>query len=689
MLKQVIVKQQDQKDCGICCIQSILKYYDGYVPLEKIREDSFTSKRGTSAFHIIEVLKKYGFDAFGTKIKKENLRKEKFPLPAIIHVVLDNGLNHYMVLYEIRKEKVVLMDPSEGKKTMSYSDFFWIWSEVAIILHPKEKILCYPKEKGIFLLLLQFLGKHKKNFYTLICTQVILTILILMNTFFLKIELYYLNQKNEQIIFFLFFLFLFWLRLIGKKAQLREEHQLNRNLELLHLSSYLEHLQRLPLNIIKGRELGDYLLRTWEQQDIKYLYTDVLKNSLISLGIAIGGFFFLFFLNKTFFTFYGIISIIYFTIHIIFQKRSDYYEKKTIESQNYFSNQILNNFENIETYTYLNIKDKANVKMERNYIQFLKDKDSKNEFYKKYNLIQNWLKESSDFVLVFIGIILMEQKVISVVDYFINVEIGGYLLSAIETLLTLSPKMRYFTHLIKKSNSFLSIDSEEDKGLTEFQKGDIEIDNLTYSYNQYQYVLKDLKLNMKENSHVLLSGASGSGKSTFCKILTGILKPSYGTIKINNINIEDYQKTTLRSHITYLPQHGKLINGTIKENIIMDRPIDQTKFLQICETCEIYKIIEKKPLRFETPITNQENNLSGGEKQRILLARSLLSEADIFLLDEALSEVDEKLEKTIIKKLQNVLKEKTLIYISHKNHKKLFDVTIKLESVNERVFIPK
>ena len=124
MQKKVIIKQLDEKDCGVCCLESIIKYYDGYVPLEKIRKDSCTSTKGTSALHLVETLKKYGFDAYGSRIKKEKFFSTDIPLPAIIHVVLDNGLNHYMVLYEKRKNKVILMDPSVGKKVMSDTDFF-------------------------------------------------------------------------------------------------------------------------------------------------------------------------------------------------------------------------------------------------------------------------------------------------------------------------------------------------------------------------------------------------------------------------------------------------------------------------------------------------------------------------------------------------------------------------------------
>ena len=687
MLKQVIVKQQDRKDCGVCCIQSILKYYNGYATLEKIRTDTFTTKRGTSAFHIIEALKKYGFDSYGTKVKKENFKKNLFPLPAIVHVVLNNGLNHYMVLYEIREDKVILMDPSQGKKTMSFTDFFWIWSEVVIIMSPKTKIICCPKEKSIIYLIFQFLGKNKKSFLRVIIIQIFIYTLLIISSFFFKIELRFLNQRTEQIFIFICFLILLWFRLLGIKALQNEEKELNKNLELLHLSSMLEHLIKIPLNIFKSREFGDYLTRVWEQLDLKYFYTEVIKNGVLYVITIIICFSMLYPLNETFCFVYGIISIIYFLFQLLFQKKSDEYEHQNIENQNLFSMQLLNSLENRETYMYLNLENREQEQIEKNYISFLIQKKEKDDFYKYYNTCQLWMKEIINFILITIGIICIEKEKIKLIDFFLIETIGNYLLHAIENMINLLPKLRHLKHILKKSNDFLNIETEKETNkLQEFQNGDIELDNITFTYNQYNYILKDIKLKIPKSAHIQLLGRSGSGKSTLCNIMIRVLKQSYGTIKIGKINIDDYDIKTLREHIVYLPQNSNLIKGTIIENIIMHRAMNWGKFLLVCEICHINEIIDKKPLRFETMLSNYEENLSGGEKQRIILARTLMSNADIFLLDESLSEVEEKLEQDIIKNMRNFLKDKTIIYISHKNHKKLFDYTMKIEGTNERVY---
>ncbi|MCI8575678.1 MAG: ATP-binding cassette domain-containing protein, partial [Bacilli bacterium] len=216
---------------------------------------------------------------------------------------------------------------------------------------------------------------------------------------------------------------------------------------------------------------------------------------------------------------------------------------------------------------------------------------------------------------------------------------------------------------------------------------DITFSNIDFTYDQFHYVLKNFNLIIHQNEHIQLFGPSGCGKSTICDLLLKTYLPTKGDIKIGKTNIADIEISSLRKTIVYLNQRSKLILGTIKENIMLDRNFDQKRFEKVCNICHLDEIIEKKPLRYETHVSNEENNLSGGEKQRIMLARVLYSDASIFLLDESLSEIGEKMEKEIIKNIREFLNEKTLIYISHKNYKSLFDEIVKLEVVNERVLI--
>ena len=114
--KVIVINQDDVKDCGPCCILSIVRYYGGYVPIEKIREDTYENHEGTSVYHLVNTLVNYGFDAVAKKYPDNTLPDL---LPAIVHVHYENGLDHFLVLYEINNDKLIIMDPAKGKITLS------------------------------------------------------------------------------------------------------------------------------------------------------------------------------------------------------------------------------------------------------------------------------------------------------------------------------------------------------------------------------------------------------------------------------------------------------------------------------------------------------------------------------------------------------------------------------------------
>ena len=179
--------------------------------------------------------------------------------------------------------------------------------------------------------------------------------------------------------------------------------------------------------------------------------------------------------------------------------------------------------------------------------------------------------------------------------------------------------------------------------------------------------------------HVLLNGHSGCGKSTICKIIHKDLSVNSGKVLIDGININDLNLSTIRDNILYVSQKEELFTASIKENILMDRNIDLEEFNKICDICAVEEIVKKKSLRYDSLIENGTFNLSGGERQRIILARALLKKANIIILDEALSEVDKKLEAKIIKNIRKYFQDKTIIYISHKNQTKTFTNIIDLD----------
>ena len=167
------------------------------------------------------------------------------------------------------------------------------------------------------------------------------------------------------------------------------------------------------------------------------------------------------------------------------------------------------------------------------------------------------------------------------------------------------------------------------------------------------------------NEKIAIVGPSGSGKSTLLKIISGLYDATEGCVTINDNGIKDYSVSSLRKKIGYLNQNPMIFNSTILENIVLDdKEIDNNKLLEVCYLTGIDKIIENLPLGIYTNISESGMNLSGGQKQKIALARSLYRNPDILLLDEPTSSLDNISEKYIVEKLKDY--DMMMIVVSHR-----------------------
>lgn len=205
---------------------------------------------------------------------------------------------------------------------------------------------------------------------------------------------------------------------------------------------------------------------------------------------------------------------------------------------------------------------------------------------------------------------------------------------------------------------------EEKIDIINFEK--ICIKNMSFKYNDNDFVFKDIKLTINRNDFVGIIGPSGSGKSTLVDLLTGIIKPTNGEIYINNHSIN---KDFSRNIFGYVPQHVFLTDDTIKKNIALgidENKIDIKMIDLVIKYCELENVINELPNGFNTQVGERGVKLSGGQIQRIGIARALYNNPEILVLDESTSALDISTEKSILKTINLISKSKTLIMISHR-----------------------
>lgn len=683
MTKIEVVKQLDLKDCGACSLACIIKYYKGYVPLEKIREDTVTGTNGTTAYHLINAAKGYGFEAIGVKV--DNILSRNIYLPAIVHLNLPSGLQHFAVIYKVTKNSVWLMDPAKGKVKLNISEFQKIWDNIVILLSPITDIIHIDNDLNIKDVFIPLLTENKSIFLKIILVSFIFMITSIIGNFYFQVVIEGIEDGTDLnflkcIVIFFFGIFLF--KVILNYAKNYYLNYLNKNLDASIFSRFFTHIFYLPLKFMQNRTTGEILTRAQELSEIKNLIAEIFTSIILNSILTISAIVVLYFINAHLFLILCLVLSIYIIIGTIWSKTIYHKLKSNIEISTDFNSILVENIEMNTSIKNLNLTNEFLRRLENKLIIMLNNNFKLQHFFNNIETAKNFIYEIGLFAITSFGIYLIYKGNLSILSLVTFNSMILYLFDPIKSTIDLIPKYNYLKVSFNKIKEFINLKIEDyNDGLSKIDNNVLEMENVSYSYNKFSNILNNVSFQISTGEKVLLSGKSGSGKSTICNLLYRNYSNYSGKIKINNTSEKDYKLDTIRKNILYVGQEETLFTGTIRDNIICFRNISEKDFLKVTKICQIDEIVEQKPNRYNSVINASLNNLSGGEKQRIILARALLKKAQILILDEALSEVNEAMEKEILQNIFDNYKKETLIYVSHKN---VFDKFTKVINVGEK-----
>lgn len=683
MKKKDIIYQRDSKDCGPCCLLSIIRHYKGNVPLEKIRLDTYASERGTSAYHLIKAANSYGFEANGFKCKSLDNIKE---FPVIAHMVLENGFNHYIVIYKIKKNIVTIMDPAKGKINLNKSEFVKLWNNIIITFKPKHAIINYPMQNNIIIFFLKLLFKEKQSYFIIIILSIFIMLFSLINSFYLKIGDFLIrnNKLNVLLNLFISFILIIILKSIISFWHGKTYNKLNQKVHKNLLLDFVNHIFFLPLNILQNKTSGEIITRINELKELKEFLIDLFVTFFLEGLLVIASSGILFFINQKLFFLILITYGLYTIISFLFANGINLKIRRWMDSETEYNTCLLENIEMASSINNLQIKPQVNLLLEYKLSQ-----TSKNDYCLKQHL--NWERFLKSFIkdmgLLLFNTYALYQIYLEKMDLITLITFNSLVncfSNSFESLINIIPQYYYLKNSIYKVSEFRNLPKEKNQGLFSIQSGNIIIKNLCVSYNDHVKVIDNFSFIIKKGKSYFLSGLSGSGKSTLIKCLYKEITNYKGDILINDLNYKDIQNDCIKKEMIIVNQNENLFSDTIYKNIICYRHISSKDFKKICQICLINKVVNKKNLRFLSNISDSSTNLSGGEKQQIILARNLLKKGNFIIIDEALSEVDLKTEIKIIKNIKRYFKNKTIIYVSHKNLKRYFDYNIEMpKQINE------
>ena len=680
--KMVVVCQRDIKDCGPCCLLSIIRYFDGNVSLEKIRLDAYTSINGTSVYHLVKAAEKYGFDALAKKLLDSRINN--IMLPAIIHMHLDNGLDHFMCLYEAKKDSVILMDPAKGKVKMPYEMFNHLFTGVFIELHPRSKIIYMNNENSIYDLFVNIIKDNKKLCLSIVLCSFILTILTIICGSYFKVVIEMINHSSyESAIKYIVYLFLGLtiLKIVFKYYRSYYENHLNKNIDTNIFKDFINHIFDLPLKVTSARSSGEVITRVNELDNIKELFAQIIFTFLLDFILAFAALLVLFWIDKRLSFILCLSALIYLLLSFLYNPYLYKRMRKNIELQTEFNSSLIDNISMINSLKNLNKIDLAKDKNEKSLSKLIYDNYTFTSNINIFNMIRDGIYDIGIFIVNSYAFYLISKGNLTFINLVFFNSIYLYFMEPIKNMMIFFTKFGFMRASFQKISEFTAVKKEDMGNNGFFINDDIKFENVNYSYSGYYKNINNLNLIIHKGEKIIINGKSGCGKSTMCKLLNKTYTPESGNILIGDKNILDYSTNTIRNNITYVGQKEGLYTDTIKNNILLGRKEDKY-FRRVCQICLIDDIASRKAFRYDFGINSDASNISGGERQRIILARSLLNNSSIYILDEALSELDIMLERKIINNMKNYYPNKTIIYVSHKNQSDLFDRTIDFERIN-------
>ena len=681
-----IVMQDGIKDCGICCLLSIIRFYGGEVSKEYLRELTNTTKDGVTLYNLLEASKVIGFESQGMSGKIENINVNN--LPCIVHFIVNKNYQHFVVLYEINKKskKVTIMDPAKGKKIISFSEFNLLTSNNYLFLKPYKTLPVIKKNKVITKLIKESIKSNKKTYITITLLTIIYLIENILTSYNFKYFLEYsinisLSNNILYITIILLILTIFKnINILLKNILLNSWFS---KLDLKTTSKTFEQILLLPYLYYKNRTSGEVLARFKDLNTVRYYLSNIFTSLITDIFCIIIFLIILFKYSKELTSIIILIFIITIIFEFLIVKRKKKYIRKINKHQDIINNYLIEGISNVDTIKGRHLEKRLIDKFNIKYTSLLNTVNFYKILLEITSNIKNNLNEVLIIIIYSIGTYLCITNKLTLSNLIIFQAFTNYLLNNFYSILSLIEEYPDFASAKERVEELFMLEEEYFKNsyfyLNYKLDGDIIYNNLTYK-NGSKYLFKNLNLTIRKGEKILLSGSSGSGKSTLMKMLLKYIGTAYDTVKIAGIDINHYHLESIRSNITYTTSSEYLFNDTIKNNITLYREYNEEELEKIIEICNINDIIKDSDLGLNKLIEENGFNFSNGERQRIILARSLLRKTNIYIFDEALGQIDITREKKILESMFAYLQDKTVIVISHRfNNKKLFDRVLKLE----------
>jgi subfamily B ATP-binding cassette protein HlyB/CyaB len=664
------VAQHSQSDCGAACLTAISQYWGKNLSINWIREIANVGRSGASLKNLGKAAESLGYKARPVRASLSSLvdRRE----PWIAHW----GGDHFVVVYKIKGDRVVVADPNLGKQLYTRAQFVEGWTGYALLLSPTEQLAALPEQKQSLNRFLGLLIPYRSIALQIVLASLLIQIFGIITPLFTQIILdqVVVNKSLNTLNVFAIGLVLFgiWNITVTAVRQYWVSYLSNR-LDLTMIGGFVRHTLMLPLKFFEMRHVGDIITRVQENQKIQqFLISKVVLAWLdFLMGFVYLGLMFYYNWRLTLLIVALIPPIIGVTLG------ATPFLRKV--SREVFTKSSDQNSALVETITGVTtIKATASEKelrwrWEERLTGYLNAQFRSQKLGIKLQAASGLINSLGSTALLWYGANLVIHDELSIGQFVAFNMLIEKVIQPVISLSNLWDEMQEVMVSVERLDDVLTEAPEESSDsamlIMPTIVGEVRMDNVTFSYgsDEDRNILQNISFVVKPGETVAIVGRSGSGKTTLIKLIEGLYQPTSGHISIDGHDIKNILPQSLRSQIGVVPQDCYLFSGTILENIALYRSnytLEQT--IEAAKLAEAHSFIQAMPLGYNTKVGERGSNLSGGQRQRIAIARAILGDPRILILDEATSSLDTESERRFQENLARISRDRTTFIIAHR-----------------------
>jgi HlyB family type I secretion system ABC transporter len=665
------LKQHSNSDCGVACLVMIAKYWGKNLSINRLRVVANVDRSGASIKGLITAAESVGFMVRPRKADLLALQSQE--LPAIAHW---EG-NHYVVVYRVTKQQVIISDPAIGRRILSRQEFVAGWTGYLVLLTPTAKLERTPNAQTNLWKYGKLLQPYKFVLLEIFATSFIIQIVGLFSPIFTQVLLDRVVVQRSiptliavgvgLLIFRIFRVIMTTLR------HYLLYHTANR-LDLSLIVGFINHTFNLPLNYFETRYVGDITSRINENRKIRRFITgDAITTILdvLSLFIYVA----LMFWYSWKMSLLALVVVPVFIVVTVFA--TPFLVRVSRENFNASTKEksyLIEALTGVSTIKSMGVEQTVRWRWEDLIAESIRISFSGQMIRERVELCTSLIETTISSLLLIFGVwqVILNQLTIGQLIAF-NMLVGN-VISPIKRLISLWNDFQEIRIAIERTDDVINTEVETGllgEGLITLPpiKGQIRFDNVTFRYNLESEIntIENLSFEIKPGQTIALVGRSGSGKTTISKLLLGLYPPVQGKITIDGHDITKISLKSLRQQTGVVNQDTFLFGGTILENLTIAHPHASPKDIeQAARLAGAAEFIEELPLKYGSQVGEGGGLLSGGQRQRVAIARALLGKPRLLVLDEATSNLDAESERIIQNNLSTILKNQTTVVIAHR-----------------------